>query len=243
MDSVLSFVAENWVPCLFLNRDLGENVVDYYESRYGSGVEWDHVAYSCFFVPRYIGDLLRIDTDQYHLRFQNCTDAIVANLRPNRMFIFDIHNHVFTILILATKIYYIDYYSETGRPKYFRIERITQKQLQDYVQALQTLDFKSIAQFNQFTSPASLEHSYQTDVSRLMQLDPDDSIRIHFKHLLAQSYIEGVYYHEITYIPTLADILRVAYMGRDELWPDTEDNEEVQNEMMADLQYLHQRLG
>lgn len=203
MQQVLEFVNQHWVPCVHVNRHLDENAIDYYEnwdrrSRLGCYIatshSWDpnysdQTPFSCFFVPKYIGDLLKIDTNQYHQKMTNCTYNILNELKPSRMFIFDIYNHVFTVLYVnEDEIYYIDFYMKTDRPKYFRIDQITLDQLKEYIHAMQTLDFEYIAKFNQFIGPeaaAGIRRSYLSTAERLARdIDVNDWARDMFKYMI-----------------------------------------------------------
>jgi hypothetical protein len=248
MEEVLSFINSNWVPCLYVNRHLEESIDDYYESREGgSDLYSDQTSYSCFFVPGYLGDILKIDTDQYQSKFQDCTYSIQDELKQGRMFIFDIVDHVFTVLFLSLdQIYYIDFFMETDRPKYFRCERITLDQLREYIHAMQTLDFMKISQFNQFqdseNAALGLEHDYNASVDRISR-EGSDRHREIFKYMIVdRSYIEHVHYHEISYLPTLSDILRVAYQSRDDLHSFIEQYPHVKEGIEADIQYLETKL-
>lgn len=248
MQQVLAFVDQHWVPCVHVNRHLDENAIDYYE-------DWnpnysDQTPFSCFFIPGYIGDLLKIDTDQHHLRMTPCTYTIFDELKPGRMFIFDIYNHVFTVLYLQEdEIYYIDFYMETDRPKYFRIERLTLDQLTDYIRAMQNLDFEYIAKFNQFINPeaaaAGIQRSYLSDAERLSRDISVDEWRWNiFKYMVEdRSYIDGIFYQEITYLPTLADILRVAYQSREELLPWVAESSSTIEAINQDVRYLEQQVA
>lgn len=142
-------------------------------------------AYSCFWIPPYLCDLLRLQAPEKGVQ------VAPTDMTPGHYYFLYLFDHHLSLIYLdPNTIYVIDYYAETNRSDKFRVTSIIPSDLNSFVQAILTKDIDSYADFHHGDS------AYRQDLHRdikshtllngvfeqpLVQIDHSDILRVALK--------------------------------------------------------------
>lgn len=143
---------------------------------------------SCLWVPSFFKDLFSLPIEG-HVVFNQESKDVISVFKPLHIYEIDSYSHCAIVIYLDPgNIFYIDFYSETGRLRPFRVERISHAKLANYVQAAIE---NNVAEFVKF-------HRGTKDYQRYLDERYSDF-----------DLMDRITEYEITYLPRVSDILRV----------------------------------
>lgn len=157
-------------------------IYDLYEhNNQGKNIDYNC---SCFYIPPFFKDLFKLPL--VGNRIYKSGDPVMPKFKNMHFYQINPYSHHSIIIYLnVSKIYYIDYYSETGRESPLRIEKITKTKLNKYISALIGGDLDEVVKFHM-----------GNDKFRQMLTN-------------AKFLLEDISEQQIKYIPQLSDVLRV----------------------------------
>lgn len=206
----LNFLRNHWVEiAMTWNAENDSNCITLREAKMVAKEKIPKGKYwSCFFVPELIRDIYQI------ARGDNSKPILIDDIAefdreftPGYIYEFEISDHVFVMIYEADgRIYYVDYYMETGRgcrqigkknPEAFRLETIDRQACIKYLTSYLAEDFDTFVKFNK--GDEEYKESYVKEYYSSKKNWEADNKDYHLLHYTK---------YPITMVPTVTSVVR-----------------------------------